>query len=172
MKGVIIYKSKYGATSQYAQWLSEELKLPARQPDEISSQEIADCDFIILGSSVYIGKLLIRNWLKAHMDILQNKKLFIFIVCGTPPAEKEKLNMIVKSSIELSKLTQSSIYFLHGKMLMKELHWTDRFLLKMGASLEKDPNTKKEMLTNFNDVKKEHLAALMQEVNAFTFRLA
>ena len=28
MKGIIIYKGKYGATAQYAQWLGEELNFP------------------------------------------------------------------------------------------------------------------------------------------------
>jgi menaquinone-dependent protoporphyrinogen IX oxidase len=69
MKGVIIYKSKYGSTRQYARWLSDELKLPARQPHEISSDFFANCDFIIIGSGVYIGKLLIKNWLRKHVDI-------------------------------------------------------------------------------------------------------
>ena len=94
-------------------------------------------------------------------------KLFLFIVCGTPPHEKEKLDAIVKSNRELAFLQQTTIYFLHGKMLIKELHWPDRFLLKMGARLEKDPAIKKEMLTNFNDVKKDHILPLVNEVQSF-----
>jgi menaquinone-dependent protoporphyrinogen IX oxidase len=164
MKGVIIYKSKYGATRQYAHWLSEELKLPLRQPDEISSTELSNYDFIIIGSAVYIGKLLIAKWLKKQLDILENKKLFLFIVCGTPPDEKEKLNEIVKGNRELSVLRQAKIYFLHGRIDIKGLHWLDRFLLKMGARLEKDPETKKGMVTDFDDVKKENIVKLVNDV--------
>lgn len=166
MSGVIIYKGKYGATRQYAQWISNDLKLPARQPEEISTNYLTNCDFIILGSAVYIGKLLIRKWLKKHAAVLQNKKLFLFIVCGTPSSETEKLGVIVKNNVPLSILDKTSIYFLHGKMDIKALNWSDRLLLKMGARLEKDPDTKKEMLTDYNDVKKENITALVKEVKA------
>lgn len=167
MKGVIVYKGKYGATRQYAQWIGNDLKLPVRQPDEISLNYLTNCDFIILGSAVYIGKLLIWKWLKKHAGVLQNKKLFLFIVCGTSSSDKEKLAVIVKNNVPLSILDQTSIYFLHGKMNIKELNWLDRFLLKMGARLEKDPGTKKEMLTDYNDVKKQNITALVKEVEAF-----
>lgn len=171
MRGVIIFKGKYGATRQYAQWLSDELALPARQPNEISPSYFTNCDFIVIGSAVYIGKLLIRNWLKKRADILLNKKLFLFVVCATPPAEKEKLNMIVKNSVPLSLLNQITVYFLHGKMILKELNWSDRLLLKMGARLEKDAETKEGMLTDFDDVKKENITALVNEVKAFGYSI-
>lgn len=31
MKGIILYKSKYGATEKYARWLSEETGFPAAE---------------------------------------------------------------------------------------------------------------------------------------------
>ena len=167
MNGVIIYKGKYGATRQYAQWISNDLKLPVRQPEEISSDYLTSCDFVILGSAVYIGKLLIRKWLKKQAGVLQNKKLFLFVVCGTPPSEKEKLKLIVKNNVPLSISDQTAIYFLHGKMDIKALNWSDRFMLKMGARLEKDPDTKKEMLTDYNDVKKENITELVNDVSRY-----
>jgi menaquinone-dependent protoporphyrinogen IX oxidase len=167
MKGVIIYKGKYGATRQYAQWLSNELKFPAVQPEELNSGDITSCDPVILGSAVYMGKLLIKNWMIRNLGVLKNRKLFLFIVCATSPTEKEKLDVIVKNNVPLSIKDQTTIHFLHGKMDIKGLTWTDRFFLKMGARLEKDPKTKKEMLTDFDAVKRENLTALINDVKAF-----
>lgn len=53
MKGVIIYKSKYGATQQYALWLSTALELPAWQPEEKTINELLNSDFFIIGSPIY-----------------------------------------------------------------------------------------------------------------------
>jgi hypothetical protein len=39
-------------------------------------------------------------------------------------------------------------------MIMRNLSAWDRFVLKMGARLTKDPAEKKAMLTDFNNVKK------------------
>jgi menaquinone-dependent protoporphyrinogen IX oxidase len=167
MKGIIIFQGKYGSTRQYAQWLSDELKYPAREPAEISSSYLTNCDVIVIGSAVYMGKLLIRKWLKRHTNMLKNKKLFFFIVCATPPAQRDKLDAIVMRNMPLSILNQTKTHFLQGKMNIKGLTWLDRFLLKMGARLEKDPDIKREMLTDFNAVKKENIDALVKDVKAF-----
>ena len=52
-------------------------------------------------------------------------------------------------------------------MKMKNLSWWDRFLLKMGARLTKDPVEKKKMLTDFNEVKKENIEPLIESVRKF-----
>ena len=70
MKGVIIYKGKYAATRQYADWLGTELQLPVIIADNIEGKKIAKYDFVVLGSSVYIGKLQIHNWLKNNMHFV------------------------------------------------------------------------------------------------------
>jgi menaquinone-dependent protoporphyrinogen IX oxidase len=80
MKGIIIYKGKYGATQQYAEWLSKELQLPVRKPENLTASHLSLYDFVVIGSSVYEGGLLMKNWLKKYAEILQNKKVFLFIV--------------------------------------------------------------------------------------------
>ena len=40
MKGIIIYKSKYGATKQYADWLGELLHIPSVFLDHITHPTI------------------------------------------------------------------------------------------------------------------------------------
>lgn len=42
-------------------------------------------------------------------------------------------------------------------MIMKDLSAWDRFMMKMGALLEKDPEEKKEMQTEYDGVKRENL---------------
>jgi hypothetical protein len=50
MKGIIIFKGKYGATRQYAEWLEKNwLYLFLRR--RITGQKIlSGCDFVIIGS--------------------------------------------------------------------------------------------------------------------------
>jgi menaquinone-dependent protoporphyrinogen IX oxidase len=163
MRGAIVYKGKYGATQQYAKWLSEELQLPILRPEDVTTSNLPLYDFIIIGSSVYIGSLLIKKWLKKYANSLQNKKVFLFIVCATPPKETEKLDVIAKNNIP-AMLNHSPVYFLHGRMMLNQLSWMDRFMMKMGARLEKDPLVKKEMLQDFDAVKKENITGLVSAV--------
>ena len=41
MKGVIVYKSRYGATTQYANWLGEILQYPVYESDELKNIKLS-----------------------------------------------------------------------------------------------------------------------------------
>ncbi len=53
-------------------------------------------------------------------------------------------------------------------MIMRNLSRWDRFMLKMGAKLTKDPVEKETMLTDFDNVKKENILPLVEAVRQFT----
>jgi len=76
MKGLVIYKGKYGATKQYAMWIGQELQLPVASADRFHIDELPKYDFFILGSSVYIGKLEIKDWLKKILMFCKIKRFF------------------------------------------------------------------------------------------------
>lgn len=78
MKGIVIYKGKYGATKQYADWVGEELGLSVVSATEISGEQLTPYNFLILGTSVYIGKLQLTKWLKRNMLFIKGKKIFLF----------------------------------------------------------------------------------------------
>ena len=60
-----------------------------------------------------------------------------------------------------------NFFYYPGKMAIRELSWTDRFMLKMGAKLTKDPAAKKTMLTDYNQVKQENISSLVNAVKNF-----
>ena len=166
MNGIVIYKSKYGATARYAQWVSAELKLPYFGIDEIDSGDLNEYDFAVLGTSVYMGKMLIKKWLKNNLKGLGNKKIYLFVVCGTPLEQKDKLNSYITASVPEEIRNKCDIFFLPGKLKKEELSWMDLVALKMGARAAKSSEVKKAMLTDYNKVKKENLAELIVAVNS------
>ena len=167
MKGLVIYKGKYGATKQYATWIGQELQLPVASADRFPIDELPNYDYFILGSSVYIGKLEIKDWLKKNFNVLQNKKIFFFQVAGSPVEQIEKRQSYNKASLPPSILKKAQFYYLPGRMIMRNLSGWDRFMLKMGAKLTKDPVEKKAMLTDFDHVKKEKVIPIMEGVRTF-----
>ena len=167
MRGLVIYKGKYGATKQYAMWVGRELQLPVASADRFHIDELPKYDYFILGSSVYIGKLEIKDWLKKNFNVLQNKKIFFFQVAGSPVEQIEKRQSYNKASLPPSILKKAQFYYLPGRMIMRNLSGWDRFMLKMGAKLTKDPAEKKAMLTDFDHVKKEKVIPIIEGVRAF-----
>ena len=168
MKGLVIYKGKYGASKQYAMWIGQELRLPVASADRFPVDELPKYDYFILGSSVYIGKLEIRNWLKKNFTLLQLKKIFFFQVAGSPAEQIEKRESYNKASLPPSILKNIQFYYLPGRMIMRNLSRWDRFMLKMGARFTKDPVEKQKMLTNFDHVKKENTVPLIDAARRFT----
>lgn len=162
MKGAIVYQGKYGATEAYAHLLSKELSLPVYSAGN-TARELAEADYILIGSAVYIGKLSIQRWLFRNREWLKSKKLVFFIVCGTPGTDKEKTAKIVADNIPPS-LSSSPVFFLKGRMIMRNLSWTDRLLLKLGARFTKDPQEKRRMLADFDGVEAAALRPVLHTV--------
>jgi menaquinone-dependent protoporphyrinogen IX oxidase len=168
MKGLVIYKGRYGATKQYAAWIGNELGLPVASADRFPKDQLKEYDYFIIGSSVYIGKLEIKKWLKKNFNMLVNKNNFLFQVAASPVTDKEKRDSYSAAGIPMGMLNKAKIFFLPGRMIMRNLTWFDRFLLRMGARFAKDEAESTRMLTDFNDVKKEHLLPLINAVQALT----
>lgn len=168
MRGVIIYKGKYGATKQYAEWLGEELRLEVWSAEEITADSLNGYDYFLIGSSVYIGKLQVKKWLHKNLRYLSGKKIFFFQVAGTAPQDKEKRQAYNEACIPKEIMGNCGFYFLPGRTIISKLSWMDRFMVKMGARLIKDPEAKKTMLTDHDDVKKEWLSELIAAVKNYT----
>jgi len=167
MRGLVIYKGKYGATKQYAMWIGQALKLPVASADRFPIDGLSKYDYFILGSSVYMGKLEIKDWLKKNFAALMNKKIFFFQVAASPVKQIEKRESFNKASLHATILKKIQFYYLPGRMIMRNLSAWDRFMLKMGAKLTKDPVEKKAMLTDFDHVKKENILPVIEAVRNF-----
>jgi menaquinone-dependent protoporphyrinogen IX oxidase len=149
-------------------WIGQELQLPVASADRFPVDELPKYDYFILGSSVYIGKLEIKDWLKKNFDLLQNKKILFFQVSASPPEQIEKRESYNKASLPPDILQKIRFYYLPGRMIMRNLSAWDRLMLKMGAKLTKDPVEKKTMLTDFDHVKKENALPIIEAVRTFT----
>ena len=170
MDGVVIYKSKYGATRQYGHWIGAALKLPVIESQELVNSELSKYDFVILGSSVYIGKLFMKKWLKKNLPALLNKKVFLFVVSGTPADQKAKLDGYIATSMPREAINRTDIYFLPGRLEINRLSWLDGFMVRMGARLSKYGDVKDQMLTGYNRVNQQHIVELVKAVTKFQIK--
>lgn len=166
MKGIIIYQGRYGATDQYAQWLAATLKFPMIKARDAEAVKLYGYDLVILGSSVYVGKLLISAWFKRNIPTLVQKKLMMFIVSGTTTHDDVARQKVIHDNIPPPVRDMIKVFFLPGRCVVSKLSWKDRLVLKMGAWLEKDPDKKAVMKNGFDEVDESSLALLIAAVKA------
>lgn len=159
---MIIYKGKYGATHQYAIWLGTELELPIAQAGTETVEQLADADYVIMGASVYMGKLLMKRWIKENLTFLSTKKLYLFMVSGTPLDEMNRLQEYVKDNVPEELRSRVQCFFFPGKLEFNKLSLKDKMLLKMGAWLSKGSEKDKVQLADYNKVNRLNIAGLVE----------
>ncbi len=164
MKAAIIYKTKYGATQQYAQWMGAELAFPVFEIEEVETELLEDYDCLIIGSSVYYGKMVLKKWLLNNWRYLQGKKLFLFVVSGTPNDKKEKLNTYITASLSPEAVNSFKIFFLPGKLQLKELSFFERLMLKLAAKMATRGKAGSNSSMEYNNVKKENITEIIKAV--------
>lgn len=165
MNGLVIYKGKYGATRQYALWIGESLRMNVMEEKDVTRKDLEQAKFIIIGSSVYIGKLLIRNWLADNADLFNNQQLFFFVVAGTPMHQTEKLESFFDMSVPVLLQQKSKHFFFPGKMEFRKLSLKDKLLMTVGKFLAA---RKGEVIStdDYNSVKRENIIPLLSAVFA------
>ena len=166
-RGAILCMSRYGATRQYAGWLANKLQLPVIDPEK-EFVRLMSYDYFLIGSPVYIGKMLIAKWLENHKEELAGKKLFFFIVCATQESDESQCRKIVEDNIPRQLISSENINILPGRLIIRHLSWRDRMLLRIGSILEKDPDKKKGMRKDFDQVDARYLADLLKKVMQYS----
>ena len=87
-KGIIIWKSKYGATEKYVNWLKEETGFDAVRTAGAKIDMVKEYDTIILCGGIYASGIAGLSFLRKNCRVLRDKKTAIFCVGASPFDEK------------------------------------------------------------------------------------
>lgn len=95
-KTVVVYKSKYGSTKQYANWIAEALHADLFEASKITGKELGRYTTIIYGGGLYAGGIGGINLITKHFDEIKDKKIVVY-TCGlADPNDMENIKGIHK----------------------------------------------------------------------------
>lgn len=139
MNGIILYRSKYGTTKKYAQWLSEETGFPYIEIKHAEISDVQKYDTIILGGGIYASGIAGLSFLKKHINKLQEKRILVFCDGASPYDEKAYQEIIVHNMKD--KLAGIPCFYCRGAWDMASMNIVDRNLCRMlrKAVAKKDP---------------------------------
>ena len=166
MKGIVIYKSKYGSTQQYAEWISETLGFDLANVDEFDPDLLTEYSIVILGSYIHAGKVILKEWLDKNVKLLITKGVFLFTVSGTSP-QSEKLRNIYKVTMPSELIMNNQYFAFGGKMDYKKLDRMDKMVMNMGVLLERSEESKIAMRKGYDHVKKKPIFKLIYAVEQY-----
>lgn len=84
MVSVIVYKTIYGSTKKYAEWLKKELKCSSFEMDSVKIDSLKNFNTIIVMSGTYAAKMPLTGFLKNNWKFLKDKKLVAVAVGAAP----------------------------------------------------------------------------------------
>ena len=163
MPGTIYYKSKYGATEDYARWLFEDVGFELeniKQKPEIRTEGV-----VVIGSDLMIGKVRAAKWIIKNWDKVKGRKPVFFCV-GSSKIGSQVREDILTRSLPADVLAGMRIFHLPGRIDHKRLGFFMSGLMKRFAKYEKDEVERKRALEGYDDVKRELLAPIVTHIKS------
>jgi len=108
-KIAVIYKSKYGRTKKYAEWISESLNAALFENATIKPHQLNSYDVVIYGGGLYAGvingvKLVTKN---------PCKSLVLFTVGVADPKDTD-YSKILEQALTSEQLSKTKVFHLRG----------------------------------------------------------
>ncbi len=150
MKSIVIYKSKYGSTKTYAEWIADELSCSAKEARSVTKEELSDYDVIVYGGGLYAEIINGASLITKNLDMLRGKKLIVFSTGITPLDCREYYDkMVYEKNFKSDVEKQIRTFNFTGKMILDELtpvHRTAIKALKKLMASKKSPTEMEKLL--------------------------
>lgn len=128
MKTIVVYRSKYGYTKKYAEWLAESLGCDIKE--NASFADIADYGAVICGGGIYAGRINGAKLITKNMSRLSGKKLVLFAV-GSSVGRPEELEAFWEKALEKNIRENVPHFYLRGGFDYSRLGNVDRLMMNM-----------------------------------------
>lgn len=155
MNAIVVYKTKYGSTKQYAEWIGEELNCKVVDVNDITVEELEKYDSIVYGGGLYAEVINGVHLITKNIDKLKDKKIAIYTTGITPLECREYYDKyVVEKNFKGGVPECVKLFNFTGKMVMDELtlvHKTALKTLKKIMSSKKEPTEMERLLVELCD---------------------
>ena len=130
----VIYASHYGFTEAYARWLAEELAADLLEAGKVKREDLERHGTIVYGGGLYAGGVNGISILVKNAERLQGKKLYLFTVGASDPADLENIANIRKGIDKVlppTMLETIKIYHLRGGLRYSKMSMVHRTMMAM-----------------------------------------
>lgn len=139
--GIILYQSKYGATKEYAKWLSETTGFNFLEIKKAKIDDILQYDLIILGGGLYATGISGISFLKKNYRLLKQKQILVFAVGASPYVEG--IEKVIAENNLTGELSDIPLFYCRGKWDLDNMSFIDKNLCKLlqNRVSKKDPSS-------------------------------
>jgi flavodoxin len=167
---LIIYKSKYGSTKEYAEWIASETKADIVPLKEITWDNLEKYKKVVFGTYLHIGTLVGIEEILKKWSYLEKKRFVLFSVSAAKPGNPTIEDAYVKG-VPASIRAKTKFFQLRGRMIKLDLIDSiavsvPKTMLKLKYFFSKDPICLKmiEGFSPFNGMDKKTIAPIVKEL--------
>lgn len=136
-KTVVIYKSKYGATEQYARWIADELNCELIRAEDFKAKDFERYDNIIYGGGLQAGGIKGFDLIKKNRRRLVGKKVVTFVV-GLSVDNKENRMEVRDINLDKDELKSMTLYYCKGSFNPEAVTGLDKGIIKICIRMLED----------------------------------
>ena len=155
MNAIVVYKTKYGSTKTYAEWIAEELSCEAVDVKDADIQMLLEYDAIVYGGGLYAEVINGVTIITKNLDKLKDKKIAVYTTGITPLDCRAYYDTyVIEKNFKEGVPKNVKLFNFLGKMKMEELslvHRTALKSLKKIMSSKKNPSEMEKMLVDLCD---------------------
>ena len=155
MNVVVVYKTKYGSTKTYAEWIGEELGCEIIDAKDITAEELARYDAIVYGGGLYAEVINGVSLITKNIEKLKDKKIAIYSTGITPLEYREYYDkLVIEKNFKNGVPDCVKLFNFTGKMVLDELsvvHRTALKTLKKIMSSKENPSDMEKLLVELCD---------------------
>lgn len=151
----IIYKSKYGSTKKYAEWITAELSGDLLEHSDVKIENLSSYNTIVFGGGLYASGINGVSLITKNFETLKNKNLIIFTVGLASTGDKSIFNPIIEKNCTEEMRKKIQFFHLRGGIDYKELNFFHKSMMAMLKTMvsKKKPEElseeDKEMLSTY-----------------------
>ena len=155
MNAIVIYKSKYGSTKAYAEWIGEALSCPVSDAKSVKPADLSKYDCLIYGGGLYAEVIAGVTLITKNLEALSGKKIAIFTTGITPMEYREYYDkLVLEKNFKTGVPENIKIFNYPGKMILDELslpHKTAIKALKKLMTKKENPTEMERLLIDLCD---------------------
>lgn len=155
MSTIVIYKTKYGSTKKYAEWIAEDLGCDAVDAKNVKVDDLLGYDTIIYGGGLYAEVINGVSLIPRNIEKLRDKKIIVYTTGITPSDVREYYDgEVIEKNFKNGVPENIKIFNFLGKMIQKELtpvHRAAIVSLKKIMSAKKNPSDMVKLLLELCD---------------------
>ena len=138
-EGIVIYKSRYGATARYAAWIAEATGFETAESSDAAIRQAADCTAVVFAGGVYASGVAGISLMKKNSAMLAGKRTALLCV-GASPWDEGAIALLRARNLK-GVLEGVPLFYARGAWDEDKMSFADRTLCRMlqKSVAKKDP---------------------------------